>query len=409
MVRQVIKRDIFQHLVQELDQTEVTILIGPRQVGKSTLMLELAKTCKRKVVFFDLEDPHTLAGFNLDSGAIIDLLREQKADVIFIDEFHYLKNASKIFKAIYDQGMRDPSLQIKIFASGSSSTEIHKHLKESLAGRRNTLQIFPLNFSEFQLIRNKNSFNNYLQFGGLPGLIHKDSDEEKVKLLKNIVQTYIEKDIKSLIKEENISAFNNLLRILAHRQGQLIELSSLASEIRCSSHTVQRYLDLLAETFVVYSLFSYSRNFSNELKKSKKCYFFDAGIRNLLIENFRTIQDRQDKGCIYEAYVFNFLQSRLLPNMSLKFWRTKQKQEIDFILTKNQIPYPIEIKSHLSKPEIPAAFINFTASYTETTDCFVINENLDLIIDVDKFKVHFVPIEKLEKHQLINDILDTIN
>lgn len=404
MVKNYISRDIYPKLEAELNQTELTVLIGPRQVGKSTLMYQLADKLKNKGVFYDLEDPMTLADFNLAPEEIIKKLDKNNAKVIFIDEFHYLKNASKIFKAIYDRGMRDESKRIKIFASGSSSTEIHTHLKESLAGRKNTLNICPFNFNEYK--QSKLKFDEFLTLGSLPGIIHKKNINDKVALLNNILKTYIEKDIKSLVNEENISSFNNLLKISAQNQGQLTEFSSIANEIRVSSPTVQRYFDLLAETFVLNPLHSFAKNSANELKKSKKYYFYDNGIRNLLVENFTKLSDRDDKGILYESYVFNCLRSRLLANMSLKFWRTKQKEEIDFILTKNQINYPIEVKSQLKRAQIPGSFLKFAKLYPKTKDAFVINENLDLSVDAGDLQVHFVKIQELENFTLLNDILD---
>jgi len=406
MVKKNIKRDIFDQLLGEVNQTEVTILIGPRQVGKSSLLLKLQENVKEKTSFYDLEDPLTLAGFNLSPEEIITKLDKEDTKVIFIDEFHYLKNASKIFKAIYDRGICDPKKRVKIFASGSSTTEIHKHLKESLAGRKNTIRIFPLSFLEFT--QTKQSFDEYLLFGSLPGIIHKESHKDKLALLNNILKTYIEKDIKSLVREENISPFNNLLRIVAQSQGQLVEHSSIANEIRVSSPTVQRYFDLLEETFVVNPLYSFSRNKTNELKKSKKYYFFDLGIRNLLVEDFSFIEKREDKGLLYESYVFNYLSSKLLPNMSLGFWRTKQKDEIDFVLSKNKIPYPIEVKSKLIRPSIPASFLKFSKLYPEMKDAFIINENLNLSIEMEGFSVHFLLISQLETFTLLDDILDSV-
>jgi hypothetical protein len=249
------------------------------------------------------------------------------------------------------------------------------------------------------------SFEEYILYGALPGLIHKTTRDQKIKLLESLLKTYIEIDIKSLVKEENLSGFNNLLKLLAFNQGQLVEVSNLASEIKCSSPTAQRYLDILEQTFVLYSLQSFSKNLSNELKKSKKYYFYDLGIRNILIKDFKQLDNRKDKGTIYESYVNNFLRSRLKANMSLNFWRTKQQEEIDFILLIDHIPFPIEVKSQLKRPEIPSAFLSFNKHYPDAKDFFLINENIETTIDCGSFQVHFVRIAELEQNELINSIL----
>ena len=201
-----IEREIFQDLKLGLDDPEILILIGARQVGKTYLMNQLEKSLSLKnkqIKYYNLEIPEDSRFFSQD---IVDLYRQitDEVDVLFIDEFQYFDNASKFFKAIFD----DRKLSIKIIASGSSSLEIHKHLKESLAGRKLERVIYPLTFNEFRQV-NK-SFEVYLVYGALPGLYKQKTNQSKIELINNLLSTYILKDIKSLIKEENISAFNKL-------------------------------------------------------------------------------------------------------------------------------------------------------------------------------------------------------
>ncbi|GBR74960.1 putative AAA family ATPase, partial [Candidatus Termititenax aidoneus] len=238
-----IRRDILSELLKEFDLPQVSILLGPRQVGKTFLLKELVKAAKKRQLrssYYNLELPGDNLKFNQDMAGVYKMLTAN-TDVIFIDEFHYYPNISKLFKAIYDSNQK-----IKIFASGSSSIEIHKHLKESLAGRRLITRINPLTLTEHaQKNKIKNPakiLNEYLVFGGLPGLVHADSKENKIRLLNELLETYIQKDIKSLLKEENIRAFNNLLYLLAERQGSLISIHSLANEIGLTSRTVEKYL-----------------------------------------------------------------------------------------------------------------------------------------------------------------------
>lgn len=166
----------------------------------------------------------------------------QTAEILLLDEFHYLKNASHFFKAVFDSGAA-----VKIFASGSSSLEIHKHLKESLAG-----------------------------------LLAKRDSQERQTYLHDLLETYILKDIKALIKDENIKAFNHLIYLLADSRGAVVSVANLAREVGLTARTIEKYLTILEQTYVCYPVPSFSTNLANELKKSKKYYLYDIGIRNAM-------------------------------------------------------------------------------------------------------------------------------
>jgi predicted AAA+ superfamily ATPase len=366
-----IKRDVLGKLLTDLKEKYITILIGARQVGKTFLLRKVeseAKSRGLKTAFFDLEQPETLTRVNISDAAIVSMLLES-GDVIFIDEFHYLKNASRIFKAIYDRGG-----QTKIFASGSSSLAIHKHLKESLAGRKLVYQINPCSFREISQLEGKDNLDHYCRYGGLPGLINFEDEEKKRALLTDILQSYLLKDIKSLIREENIRAFNNMLFLLAQYQGSIVTSASLAKEIGLTARTIDSYLDILAQTYVNFPLYSFSQNYGNELKKSKKYYLYDLGIRNALIRNFAPLADRKDAGIIAESFVFLELQKRLSPESEIRFWRLKDGTEVDFIWIKNQRPYPIEVKLSCRPGEIPAGIKAFLRKYQGIKLAFVVNQ-----------------------------------
>jgi predicted AAA+ superfamily ATPase len=382
-----IDRDLFKVVRNQLKKKEVVILLGPRQVGKSYILKWLRKRIERNKVqnsFFDLENPETLIQFNQEDTEIYNLLTKS-GRVVFIDEFHYLKNASKIFKAIYDSKHR-----IKIFASGSSSLEIHKHLKESLAGRRQLLKVPPLTLQELENKIGKKSHEYYLRFGGLPGVINKKSQKERMYHLSELIQTYLIKDIKGLIKEENIRAFNMLLYLLAQSQGSLVSVDSLSREIGLTSRSVQRYIDIMQYTFVIGVLSSYSKNLGNELKKSKKYYLYDIGMRNALIKDFRQFSRREDKGCLLESSVYLNLASNLLPNEDIKFWRTRNGREVDFILIRDRQPIPIEVKCNINKMLVPKGLESFLRKYPNTSKAFVFNNTIEGEVKFQKTKVSFI-------------------
>lgn len=369
MVPIMIKRIYFDKLASEKSEPEVSILLGARQVGKSTLMRQL----EQKVIengeqsaFYDLEQPSSLQRL---AGSPDNVIKElcSGARVIFIDEFHYLKNASKIFKAIYDSGKK-----IKIYASGSSSLEIHRHLQESLAGRFRKTLIFPPTVSEWQQVKDFEA-NHYLQWGGMPKLIDRQDETIRADALENIVSTYITKDIKGLVQEENIRAFNSLLYLLAQSQGSVVVTANLAKETGLNQSTVSRYLDIMSQTYVLYPVMSYSNNLANELKKSKKFYLFDLGIRNSLLKDFRPAALRPDKGTLFESAVLQQLLPQLKPNMEIRFWRTKKGNEVDFVLVKNRLPVPVEVKSSLSTDKVPRGMRRFLDLYPDAPYGIVFN------------------------------------
>lgn len=388
-----IERLISPKLVEELTHPEINILIGPRQVGKTTLLKYLYDFVQKQgktASYFDLEQPGVLAEFNASDVEIVRKIQDS-GDVVFIDEFQYIKNASKILKAVFDSKTKK-----KIFCSGSSSLEMHHHLKESLAGRRFLFRIYPLEFSEIKKHFRNHSIETYFQYGGMPALTHTASAERKELILSELLSAYILKDIKSLVKEENIRAFNQLLYLLAENQGSLISIHSLANEITMSSKAVNRYLDILEATFVNFRIYSYSSNLGNELKKSCKTYLYDLGMRNAILKDFSSLKERKDKGTLQESYVFLKLNSNLKPNMEIKFWRTKQGDEVDFILVKDRLPIPIEVKSKIQNMEIPKGLKQFLRRYPNVEKAFVINENMNRTIKNKDCLIEFVTFENFE-------------
>lgn len=387
-----IKRQILPDLLERLSSPEILILMGARQVGKTFLLNELEKYCikkKKRTKYFNLELPEDSRYFAKDIAALYKEITHE-VDYLFIDEFQYFNNASKFLKAIYD----DKRLKIKVIASGSSSLEMHKHLKESLAGRKQTRLIRPLSYLEFN--QTKEKFSKYLQSGGNPGLVNKKSFESKIELLKEILQTYIMKDVKALIKEKNISAFNNLLYNLASSQGQVISTNSLASELKVSNITVESYLDILEQTYVLYKVPSFAGNLSNELKKSKKYYLYDLGVRNAILNDFSLFEKRIDKGAILETYLLHFLISNCPQNGEIRFWRTRSGDEIDFVFLKNRKPYILEAKAKLTKLEIPKPFHTFIKNYPGLQGAYVVNLNLEGTLDYKGLTVNFIKYENLE-------------
>jgi len=377
MVHMQIERWIYKDLRRELGEPQVLVLTGPRQVGKTTLLRALesaAREAGRRTRYFDLEQPADLAALTGGADDVMDAL-SRDTDLVFVDEFYYLENAGRFFKAIYDRGSTRTDQRVKIVASGSSSVEIHSHLAESLAGRTITYRVFPLSHDEYARWNSPSrpEFRDYLRFGGLPGLAHVDSEERKQRLLADYLATYLFRDIKGLIREENIRAFNHLLALLAQSQGQVVESSRLAGELGLSAPTVGNYLSILDQTYVNFLVPSYHTNLANELKKSRKTYLYDLGVRNGILKDFRAAEERDDIGAIHESYVFLTLRALLAPNMELRFWRTKRGEEVDFVFVKDRQPFPIEVKTHYDENVPPPGIRAFCRRYPRTTQTFTIS------------------------------------
>ncbi|MAE71962.1 MAG: hypothetical protein CME06_16035 [Gemmatimonadetes bacterium] len=377
MVHMEIQRPIFNRLRREMAEPQILVLTGPRQVGKTTLLRALERAggdAGRRTRFFDLEQPSDLAGLRGDAQDLIDTLVAD-ADDLFIDEFYYLAGAGQLFKAIYDRA-RAKNRKIKIVASGSSSVEIHSHLGESLAGRTMTYRIYPLSWEELSQWDSpaRPDYTDFLRYGGLPGLATVADEERKQRLLQEYLSAYLFKDIKGLIKEENIRAFNHLLQLLAQNQGQLVEASSLARELRVSAPTIERYLSMMDQTYVNFLLPSYHTNLANELKKSRKTYLYDLGVRNSILGDFRDPSRREDRGAIFESAVFLTIRPLLTPNMQLRFWRTKSSHEVDFVVIRNRVPYPIEVKASLSEPKLPSGLAAFCRKYPKVTRTLTVSD-----------------------------------
>ncbi|HCJ66639.1 MAG TPA: hypothetical protein DHV62_04755, partial [Elusimicrobia bacterium] len=322
-------------------------------------------------------------------------------------EFHYLPNATKLFKTIYD-GYKN----IKIYASGSSAIEMHRHLKESLAGRRRLYRLFPLSFSEWlpskssliklpinihskvkpnTHLRLREYLEEFVVFGGMPGLVHEKGIESKKRLLLDLVATYIQKDIKALLREEDILSFNRLISLLAGQEGNLLSENSVPQVLNYSLRQVRKDIAILNQMFLLEILKPYFTNRGRELKQTNKIYYFDSGIHNAILRDFRGLNYRPDKGVLLESFVLHEMQKNLGVSQEIYYWRTREKDEVDFILVQDRIPIAIEVKSKISSIEIPAGIKQFLNKYPECSMAIVLNDNLSEEIIYKDRRIIFAP------------------
>jgi hypothetical protein len=394
-------------LLRQAKNHAISILTGSRQVGKSTLMQMIREELGLPSEYYNLENPLHLALFN---EGYTSFMRQNTARLIFIDEFQYCKDISSVFKAIYDL---NPDM--KIYASGSSSLDIQSHLRESLAGRKLERIIYPLSFSEWLTqfdpvvppippvdtivpvdveAEYAKRLDSFLRFGAMPGLTHLETEIEKREYISGIYQTYIAKDIKSYLKDESVLGFNKMITYLALNNGGLLNKNSLAAVSGASSRQIDRRIEILAGTYVVSLVRPLSQNKGKELVKTPKLYFYDQGVLNGIVQDFRLARLRPDIGKINEQFAYWELRKNIDIRYEIKYWRTADGKEVDFVLEKDREYLPVEVKSSWPSGKIPSGIRHFWEYYPETRAAVVLYDGPETRGREDGRDVIFAPLYK---------------
>lgn len=415
------KRKISDTLYYNSLKGQGIILIGSRQVGKTTLLLELEQRLKTegiKTLYHNLELPGDLDKFSHGVEAYVDSLPTQGVDIkrakgkdrlyILIDEFHYIPGAGHFLKAIFDVF---PGIQI--IATGSSSPEIQKSLKESLVGRKLIKKVYPLDFAEFlyfksggqeklenidphkphsgvKLQRLVKIFDEFMLWGGMPRCVLENNPEERRNQLEEIVGSYLQKDIKGLLGMERIAHFNSLLKLLSSQTGNLLNVEEVSNTLKTPRNKIEDELFILENTFVNYRLPPLFLNKRKEVSHTHKTFFYDNGIRNQILNNFASLTERVDAGSIIENAVFNELLKNIGTSQELYFWRTLHQTEIDFILYKDGTYTPVEVKG-ARVSTIPPSVKSFLKEYSCRTG-IVLNRNVWKCEKYENKEVYFLPL-----------------
>lgn len=338
---------------------KVLILLGARRVGKTAFIKNYLSTIPK-------EDYLQLNGEDIQDA---DLLKERSVTnykrllanvkLLVIDEAQNIPDIGLILKLIVDS-IED----IKVIATGSSVFDLSNKLGEPLVGRKNTIYLFPLAQMEFAKYENFKETTEKLEerllFGSYPELEQYADWNDKINYLKEIVNSYLLKDI---LVYEGIKQFNkilDLLKLIAFQVGQEVSLQELARQLGISKNTVESYLDLLSKVFVIYKVPGFSRNLRKEITKSNRWYFYDNGIRNAIIANFSRLDSRTDVGALWENYLASErikYQNYTQKTVANYFWRTYDQQELDWLEEENGILRAYEFKwNENRKVKIPAAF-----------------------------------------------------
>ncbi len=388
MSNQLFRRQVIADIEPYLETQDVLIIHGARQVGKTSIMMYLQGILQQRndrTIYIDLEDGRfkNLLDQGVDEFTRYleeqgfsreDIEAEGKRLFVFIDEIQYLENPSSFLKLLADHHR-----YLKVIVSGSSSFEMKSKFKDSLVGRTMSFEIYPLSFLEFltfkgeefhtltrytdpTLSKLRSLFTEFLLYGGYPKIVLTKELGMKEQYLQQIIDTYIRKDIRDLAAIKNVDKFNRLLEILASQSGNLVNLTELSNTCSIARDTVENYLFLLEQTYIIRLVRPFSRNLRTELTKTPKVFFFDTGLMQML--SMKKLQ-REVIGHVFETGIFSELVKQYGAK-NLNYWRTQDKKEIDFILRTPDVLIPVEAKLHFPK-DIPSVLRDFNEIYPPKT------------------------------------------
>lgn len=383
-----IKRQLDDSIKPFLLRKEALSIIGPRQAGKTTLVnnlaIELEKNGK-KVKFLTFEKQSELELFNNDIEGFKNLYR--KYDCILIDEFQYAKEGGQKLKYLYD------TTEVKYIVTGSSSLDLAFQTGKYMVGRLLEFTLLPFSFAEFleykspdlfQLLSGKTKIGaeimagliklleEYVLFGGYPAVVLSETPEEKIKVLEGITQKYLLRDIRDLLRLATDDELWTLEKFLATQIGNMVNYQELSVSTGVSRQLIKKHLNILEKTFVIKMIKPYFVNRRTELTKNPKVYFVDPGLRNFVLSDFRPVAVRPDFGAIMENYGLLALMKRF-ESSTVKYWRTKSKAEVDFVIEHDQKVIPFEVK-YSSSPKIGKSLFSFLNKY-HSPEAYVLTRN----------------------------------
>ncbi|SFF07940.1 hypothetical protein SAMN05518672_115100 [Chitinophaga sp. CF118] len=353
-----IKRAIYDQIISNLFKGKAIIITGPRQVGKTTLLQAIMAQAEGKVLYLNCDEPDIRPMLTSVSSTSLKALIGDNT-LVLIDEAQRVKNIGLTLKLLVDNFKN-----IQVIATGSSALELANEINEPLTGRKREYHLYPFSTKEMvtnaSILQETRLLEHRMIYGFYPDIVNSPADAQ-ANLLE-LTNNYLFKDVLSLQDVRKPALLERLLVALALQVGSEISYNEIGKTIGTDNKTVDRYIELLEKCFVVFQVGGFSRNLRNEIKKGKKIYFYDNGIRNALIKNFSPFELRQDIGSLWE----NFLVSeRMKANhyanhyVNTYFWRTHQQQEVDLIEESGGKLYAWEFKwNERAKAKIPQAFMD---------------------------------------------------
>ena len=356
-----IQRDLKAVLELKIGKGKVLLLIGPRQVGKTTLLKNIltSVSSEKKVQFWNCDESDVRQFLSEANSAKLKSF-VGNSDFIVIDEAQRVKDIGLTIKLLHDSF---PNVQLAV--TGSSSLDLSNSINEPLTGRKFEYNLFPFSTNELvnhtSMLEEMRLLKNRLVYGFYPDIVNNPGEEKEI--LTNIVNSYLYKDVFEFQDIRKSSVIEKLVQALALQVGSEVSFNELGNLLGIDTVTVQRYVDLLEKAYVVFHIRSYSRNVRNELKKSIKIYFYDNGVRNSVISNFSPVEIRSDIGALWENFLISErIKNNAYHNKNAKyyFWRTTQKQEIDFIeeVDQNLFAYEFKYNPKKANSKCPVTFSN---------------------------------------------------
>lgn len=376
-----VNRKLLDLIQKKLFLGKAIIILGPRQSGKTTLLKKLQSQSSKKTLLLNCDEPDIRKQLTeVTSSQLKKLIGD--TELLLIDEAQRIPNIGLTLKLIYDQ-----IENVQIVATGSSAFELANKINEPLTGRKFEYLLLPFSTDELiahhGLLEETRLLNHRLVFGLYPDVVNNPGQETDI--LKNLSSSYLYKDIFTFQEIRRPELIEKLLEALALQIASEVSFEELAQLLKVDHTTVIRYINLLEQAFIIFRLGAFSRNLRNELKKSRKIYFYDNGIRNALIANFNPIEIRDDVGKLWE----NFLISERIKIeqysdrwVNRYFWRTHQQQEIDYIEEHGGKLYAYEFKWNTHKKyRFPKSFLN---AYPQSEVKVITPENYLEFITLDQ-------------------------
>ncbi len=374
-------------ILKHLSKKEFTVLIGPRQIGKSTMLKQLHEDLKQTgeiTYFLNLDRKDILDDLNLNPENLFKIcpLNPNKKIIVFIDEIQYLDDATNFLKLLFDEY----STRLKIVATGSSAFYIDKQFNDSLMGRKKIFQMGTLDFEEFLLFKGRNDLvaevtdlktkkksssihsnllwsymDEFVNYGGYPAVVLENSIDEKIELLREIRDSSVNRYLLEIGKTDE-KKFYRFLMLLSSQSGNMLNVSEVSNTLRMSVATVDNYLYVLQKCFHITLVKPFYNNLRKELTKMPKVYINDLGLRNILINYFSPIEQRADKGLLLENFCFRVLSERYEQDQ-IKYWRTTDGNEVDFVIETQYLKgFAVEVKFNEQEAK-PSKFKKFIATY----------------------------------------------
>jgi predicted AAA+ superfamily ATPase len=341
-----IPRTIEKQIIDRLDNSDkIVVLYGARQVGKTTLINSILKNRNEKILSINADQ---LKYRDVLSSADLNQLKRLVAgyELLFIDEAQRISNIGLNLKILHDN-----LPGIKIIATGSSSFELANKISEPLTGRIWTYTLFPISILEWKELLNPyeidEKVSEFLMFGMYPEIFSYENELDKMDYLRELVRSFLYKDLLELSQIRNSGKILDLLRLLAHQIGSPVSYSELGKKLGISTDTVISYIDLLEKVFVIYRMPGFSKNLRKEITKNKKIYFYDLGVRNAILEDFTLPVKRQDIGHLWENFIISERIKRnnyMRAHLNSFFWRTYTGAELDYVEQGSGKLFGFEIK-----------------------------------------------------------------